>query len=266
MSTTSSPRDVDDEVLAAAAGRPRSSRPVERVQRRVERLQRVDARAPASTRSSRRASASSSRRAVISTSGSSGTAPCRMLRRRAVRRDASPRAPAGAAGRSARRRAAVEPHAATPPFLRSIRAPVRSCTTCEKSGSWPTTRIRSSACTRSSSASFGAVKPSAQRLVLERLAPSASQASSRRVARPDLRARVDGLERRSRARRARGRRRATAPPRAGQRRSSSRARAVRLGLAMAQEPELACHRPTVTSSPAARHRACSAERWSSRSC
>ena len=57
--------------------------------------------------------------------------------------------------------------AATPPFLKSIRPPVRSWTTCEKEGSWPTTSTRASAPCRSSSSSASS-----------RLNPSASESSS----------------------------------------------------------------------------------------
>ena len=70
--------EVDDQVLAAPAARPRSA-PDERAQRRVKGLQRVDARRERRLDAARRAAHASSRRAVISTSGSSGIALLRLV-------------------------------------------------------------------------------------------------------------------------------------------------------------------------------------------
>ena len=70
--------------------------------------------------------------------------------------------------------------AATPPFLKSIRPPVRSKTTWAKSGSWPTSSnlASSSSCACRSSSATSTSKSSASASTGSGSTPSASQASS----------------------------------------------------------------------------------------
>ena len=78
-----------------------------------------------------------------------------------------------------------------PPFLKSTRPPVRSKTTCENEGSWPTTSTRASspwACSSSSASSRS--KPLASDGVLHGLDVERAAGQLSRVARADLRARV----------------------------------------------------------------------------
>ena len=110
-----------------------------------------------------------------------------------------------------------------------MRAPVRSWTTCEKSGSWPTTQdalvLAGGAQQRASPRATS--KPSRSGSCTTGSQPSASHASFAVSTRADLRAREHVLERRRRAPPARARPRATGRARArsarGRRRPSRRA-------------------------------------------
>ena len=79
--------------------------------------------------------------------GGGGSGAARPARPAIVR---SPRPAAATQSAPARGRARSPP---TPPFLKSTRAPVRSCTSWEKSGSWPTTRTGPACAPTSASAS-----------------------------------------------------------------------------------------------------------------
>src|SRR3954465_674933 len=97
--------------------------------------------------------------------------------------------------------------------------------------------------------------PLAQRLVLERLAAEALAGELRRLERADLGRRVDRLERDLQGGKGAAGSAGLALAAFGQvALVVAGARVVRLGLAVPQEPELTCHRRTVTSSRRPRHR------------
>ena len=167
----------------------RRSPAVERVQRRVERLQRVDA------RRQRRLDRRAAQRGVQAARGDLdlgqlGHAAC--WRSRCATR----------AGRSRTISSPSRTDAATPPFLRSTRAPVRSWTTCDEvrfvADDQDALVLADSG--RSSSTCVVGVEARAQRLVLDRLAAERLAGQPRGVARAHLRAGEDVLEARRRAR------------------------------------------------------------------